>query len=126
MAPPPPFELPFALNALAVGGEGALAALDEYLSTRSYVVGYSPSALDTSVFDALRRGCSDAEADVLCPFPHVRRWRAHMDGLGEDLRKRLPVLAVVAPAEACVAELTCRPACEHHHNTPQIPYLSTV
>jgi len=49
-----------------------LSALNSYLETRSYIVGYSPSQADVTIFKALS-GSPDGDK-----YPHAARWYKHI------------------------------------------------
>jgi len=49
-----------------------LKQLEEHLSTRSYVEGYTPSQADVGVFTSLKTAPSASE------YPHVARWYEHI------------------------------------------------
>ncbi|XP_050418039.2 elongation factor 1-beta [Patella vulgata] len=62
--------------------KAGLEALNSFLGDRSYIDGYSPSAADAVVFEAL----TGAPASSL---PHALRWYNHIKSYG-DLRKSFP------------------------------------
>ena len=59
-----------------------LVALDEYLTSRSYLVGYSPSSLDLEVLSKVKGSKVDLGSEV-----NVRRWRGHLESFGESERR---------------------------------------
>ena len=62
------------------------AELDEHMRHWSYVVGYTPSALDAAVFDAM-------PAEPAASHVHARRWYQHLASLSEWRRASLPPVA---------------------------------
>ncbi|GLH06187.1 Threonyl-tRNA synthetase, cytoplasmic [Gryllus bimaculatus] len=52
-------------------------ALNTFLSDRSYLEGFTPSQVDTSVYEAL--GCCPSEQ-----FPHAYRWYKHIQSYGSE------------------------------------------
>jgi len=52
--------------------DAGLALLENWLSTRSYIVGYTATQADVKVFQALK------EAPSVAKYPHARRWYNHV------------------------------------------------
>jgi len=52
--------------------DSGLAIANEFLATRSYVVGYGPSQADVAAFKAFK------QAPATAKFPHVARWYKHI------------------------------------------------
>ncbi|RYP90559.1 hypothetical protein DL770_003321 [Monosporascus sp. CRB-9-2] len=85
--------------------DAGLAVLDNWMTTRSYVVGYSPSQADVATFKAL------SSAPDASKYPHAARWYKHIASF-EDEFPTLPGDAskpytVYGPD---VAEVTLNPA----------------
>lgn len=85
--------------------DAGLAVLDSWVTTRSYVVGYSPSQADVATFKAL------SSAPDASKYPHAARWYKHIASFEEEF----PTL----PGDASkpytvygpdVAEVTLNPA----------------
>ncbi|RYP49797.1 hypothetical protein DL768_004584 [Monosporascus sp. mg162] len=85
--------------------DAGLAVLDSWMTTRSYVVGYSPSQADVATFKAL------SSAPDASKYPHAARWYKHIASFEEEF----PTL----PGDASkpytvygpdVAEVTLNPA----------------
>ncbi|CAO1617967.1 unnamed protein product [Sympodiomycopsis kandeliae] len=57
--------------------DAALAKLESYLSTRSYIDGHAPSKADVAVFEAVK-------APNATTFPNVARWFAHIASFEAD------------------------------------------
>jgi len=58
--------------------DAGLTMLNNWLETRSYIVGYSPSQADVAVFKA-QQSAPDA-----AKFPHAARWYKHINSWTED------------------------------------------
>ncbi|TVY85135.1 Elongation factor 1-beta [Lachnellula suecica] len=58
--------------------DAGLNVLNSWLTTRSYIVGYSPSQADASTFKALK------EAPDATKYPHAARWYKHIDSYTEE------------------------------------------
>jgi len=56
----------------ALGSDTGSSALNTWLSTRSYIIGYTPSQADVAVYKALANA-PDAEK-----YPHAARWYKHI------------------------------------------------
>jgi len=56
----------------SLASEQGLPALEEWLTTRSYVDGYAPSQADVAVSKAITYNVNAAK------YPHVTRWRRHI------------------------------------------------
>ncbi|RYP39727.1 hypothetical protein DL767_002108 [Monosporascus sp. MG133] len=85
--------------------DAGMAVLDSWMTTRSYVVGYSPSQADVATFKAL------SSAPDASKYPHAARWYKHIASFEEEF----PTL----PGDASkpytvygpdVAEVTLNPA----------------
>ncbi|RYO98194.1 hypothetical protein DL764_007166 [Monosporascus ibericus] len=85
--------------------DAGLGVLDSWMTTRSYVVGYSPSQADVATFKAL------SSAPDASKYPHAARWYKHIASFEEEF----PTL----PGDASkpytvygpdVAEVTLNPA----------------
>ncbi|KAK6627596.1 hypothetical protein RUM44_010074 [Polyplax serrata] len=61
--------------------------LNSFLAERSYLQSYSPSLVDSQVWDALD-GASLSIANLNSDFPNVGRWWRHIDFLRNDLQFR--------------------------------------
>ncbi|RWS06982.1 elongation factor 1-beta-like protein [Dinothrombium tinctorium] len=72
---------------LNVGGDinsaSGLSKLNEYLSSRSYIEGYSPSQADVTLFDAV-----DGQKLDAAKYPHVKRWLNHIASYSSEERKQ--------------------------------------
>ncbi|RWS26305.1 elongation factor 1-beta-like protein [Leptotrombidium deliense] len=73
--------------ALNIGGDvqsaAGLAKLNTYLSSRSYIEGYTASQSDVVLFEALDAKKVDADK-----YPHVKRWLNHITSYGTEERKK--------------------------------------
>ncbi|KAM3071189.1 Translation elongation factor 1 beta [Clarireedia jacksonii] len=58
--------------------DAGLTVLNNWLQTRSYIVGYSPSQADVAVFKA-QKDAPDAEK-----YPHAARWYKHINTWSDD------------------------------------------
>jgi elongation factor 1-beta len=56
----------------SITNEQGLPALEEWLKTRSYIDGYTPSQADVAVLKAVSFNVNAAK------FPNVTRWRRHL------------------------------------------------
>ena len=61
---------------------GGVKELNEFLSDKSYINGYSASQTDTQIFKKLGTCPSDI-------FPHVCRWYRHIESFGKE-RENFP------------------------------------
>jgi len=55
-----------------------LTVLDSWLTTRSYIVGYTPSQADVATFKALKSAPTSAK------YPHAARWYKHIASYTEE------------------------------------------
>jgi len=67
------------------------SALNQYLSERSYIIGFAPSQADNELYEILAKV---PESDM-APHPHVLRWFRHISSFGIG-RKAFPVVALPA------------------------------
>lgn len=81
----------FNLEAKGADLNKALTDLNTYLSTRSYMEGWSKSSLDATT---LARIQGDVSAKK---YPHIARWAAHIGFFEESVRATWRVFAVEAP-----------------------------
>ncbi|PMD61007.1 uncharacterized protein K444DRAFT_612275 [Hyaloscypha bicolor E] len=58
--------------------DAGLAVLNSWLTTRSYIVGFSPSQADVAVFKAL------SAAPEAAKYPHAARWYKHIASYDDD------------------------------------------
>jgi len=58
--------------------DAGLTVLNNYLTTRSYIVGYSPSQADAATFKALKAAPDAAK------YPHAARWYKHIASYTEE------------------------------------------
>merc|ERR1712168_1502662 len=63
--------------------ECGLKALNDYLSTRSYIEGYVPSKADISIYSSL--GCTPCEE-----YMHAARWYRHISSYSSDEKSNFP------------------------------------
>jgi elongation factor 1-beta len=61
--------------------DAGLASLNSYLEERSYIVGYTPSAADSVVFEAVSKSPDKAK------YPHATRWYKHIASYGDEVSK---------------------------------------
>ena len=75
-----------------------MRVLEDFLSTRSYIVGFEPSTSDNLVFEAVYKTVELRSGGDL--FPNLRRWHQHIQSFGNE-RKKFQI-----SASAKIAELT--------------------
>lgn len=83
--------------------DAGLATLNEFLATRSYIEGHTPSQADIAVFEAVKTAPNAAK------YPHVARWFTHISsytaeaatlpGTKKDLSAYGPAAPVAVTAE---------------------------
>jgi len=59
-------------------GDAGLAVLNNWLTTRSYIAGYTPSQADVTTFKALKASPDPAK------YPHAFRWHKHVSSYQAD------------------------------------------
>jgi len=70
--------------------EQGIKALNEFLSTKSYIEGYLPSQADTAIFEALKSAPSQK-------FQHALRWYNHISSYNQE-RKSFPAAHSSSPS----------------------------
>ncbi|XP_046403161.1 RNA-binding protein NOB1 isoform X2 [Ischnura elegans] len=74
-----------------------LHVINEHLGDHSYLVKYSPSAVDVALFRSLVSGvdvekCEHSELPISLfeEFPHIKRWMYHIKEISADITESLP------------------------------------
>ena len=80
-------KLPFELQNLEKGDSQSMQALEDFLSTRSYIEGFEPTTSDNLVFEAVDKKTEVKSGGDL--FPNLRRWHQHIQSFGNERKKFL-------------------------------------
>lgn len=85
---PPQSLLPFPVDNLNQCNETTLKTVDDYLVTRSYLLGVEPSLVDSDALKSLK----GRKSGVVWPdYPNLQRWVRHMESFSDEDSKKFLV-----------------------------------
>jgi seryl-tRNA synthetase len=100
---PPQSLLPFPVDNLNQCNETTLKTVDDYLVTRSYLLGVEPSLVDSDALKSLK----GRKSGVVWPdYPNLQRWVRHMESFSDEDSKKFLKKEAVGDDDALPSEVT--------------------